>query len=217
MASQPEVLQGNESGQSGAELGRAARRTLGQELQSATGVLIAMNVVMYAVMVARGVSWISPTAESVLKWGADYGPLTLHGQWWRMITSMFLHFGIIHIAFNMFVLLQIGFFMERLAGRLRFVVLYLVCGAGGSAASLAWHPSIVSAGASGAIFGLYGALLGFLLKHRGSIAPEALAAQKKWALTFIGYNLLYGAASGSGYGGAFGRAGDGILGGAVFD
>jgi len=192
MATQPRALQGNESGQSGADLRRAARPTLGQWLQSATVVLIAMNVVVYAVMVARGVSWISPTAESVLGWGADYGPLTLHGQWWRMIVSTFLHFGIIHIAFNMFVLLNIGLFMERLAGRLRFVVLYLVCGLGGSAASLAWHPSTVSAGASGAIFGLYGALLGFLLRHRGSIAPEALASQRKAALAFIAYNVLYG-------------------------
>jgi rhomboid protease GluP len=161
-------------------------------LQSATIVLIGLNVLMYLIMVVRGVSAVSPNAESVLKWGADYGPLTLHGQWWRMIVSMFLHFGIIHLGFNMLVLFSIGLFMEGLAGRLRFVVLYLVCGLGGSAASLAWHPSIVSAGASGAIFGLYGALLGFLLRHQGSIAPEALAAQRKWALTFIGYNLLFG-------------------------
>src|SRR5262249_16023622 len=80
----------------------------------------------------------------------------------------------------------------ELAGRGSFVVLYLVCGLGGSAASLAWHPSIVSAGASGAIFGLYGALLGFLVRHRGSIPAESLASLRKGALTFIGYNLLYG-------------------------
>jgi len=192
MATQPEVLQGNESAQTNPDLRRAARPTFAQWFQSATVVLIALNVLVYAVMVARGVSWFSPTAESVLPWGADYGPLTLHGQSWRMMVSTFLHFGIIHIAFNMFVLLNIGVFMERLAGRLRFVVLYLVCGLGGSAASLAWHPSTVSAGASGAIFGLYGALLGFLLRHRGSIAPEALASQRKAALTFIAYNVLYG-------------------------
>src|SRR5262249_22418703 len=80
----------------------------------------------------------------------------------------------------------------ELAGRGSFVVLYLVCGLGGSAASLAWHPSIVSAGASGAIFGLYGALLGFLVRHRGSIAAESFASLRKGAITFIGYNLLFG-------------------------
>lgn len=160
--------------------------------QSATIVLIALNVLVFVVMVIEGVSLFSPRADSVLKWGADYGPLTLHGQWWRMVTSTFLHFGLIHLAFNMFVLFSIGLFMENLAGRVAFVVLYLVCGLGGSAASLAWHPSIVSAGASGAIFGLYGALLGFLVVHRGSIPGESLASLRKGALTFIGYNLIYG-------------------------
>lgn len=187
--SPPEAFQSNENAPINT---KTARPPLTHWLQCATIVLIAVNALVFVIMVSQGVSAFSPTAESVLKWGADYGPLTLHGQWWRMIVSTFLHFGIIHIGFNMVVLFSIGLFLEGLAGRARFVVLYLVCGLGGSAASLAWHPSIVSAGASGAIFGLYGALLGFLLQHRGSIAPEALAAQRKWALTFIGYNLLYG-------------------------
>jgi hypothetical protein len=109
-----------------------------------------------------------------------------------MLVSTFLHFGLIHLLFNMFVLFNIGLFLESLAGLVPFVVLYLVCGLGGSAASLAWHPSIVSAGASGAIFGLYGALLGFLVRHRGSISAESLASLRKGAFTFIGYNLLFG-------------------------
>jgi rhomboid protease GluP len=143
-------------------------------------------------MVLRGVPLFDPTADSVLRWGADYGPLTLHGQWWRMLVSTFLHFGLIHLLFNMYVLFNIGLFMEVLAGRVPFVALYLVCGLGASATSLAWHPSTVSAGASGAIFGLYGALLGYLTRHRGSIPAESLASQRKGALTFIGYNLLFG-------------------------
>jgi len=169
-----------------------SRPPLKDWLRCATIVLIALNTLMFLSMVLQGVSVFEPTAESVLKWGADYGPLTLHGQWWRMVVSTFLHFGLIHLLFNMFVLFNIGLFMESLAGRVSFVVLYLVCGLGGSAASLVWHPSIVSAGASGAIFGLYGALLGFLVRHRGSIPGESLASLRKGALTFIGYNLLYG-------------------------
>src|SRR5262249_35489619 len=149
-------------------------------------------VLVFVLMVLKGVSAWDPTADSVLKWGADYGPLTLRGQWWRMAVSTFLHFGLIHLLFNMLVLFNIGLFMESLAGRVEFVVLYLVCGLGGSAASLAWHPSIVSAGASGAIFGLYGALLGFLFRHRGVIPGESLASLRKGALTFVGYNLLFG-------------------------
>ena len=169
-----------------------AKISLKDSLRCATIVLIALNVLVFLMMVLQGVPVFSPTADSVLRWGADYGPLTLHGQWWRMVVSTFLHFGLIHLLFNMFVLLNIGLFMENLAGRIPFITLYLVCGLGGSAASLAWHPSLVSAGASGAIFGLYGALLGFLLRHRGSIPAESLASLRKGALTFIGYNLLYG-------------------------
>lgn len=182
MATQPEVLQTTPQTQ----------KLPVKYWECVTIILIALNVLMFLVMVLNGVSPVSPNAESVLKWGADYGPLTLHGQWWRMLASTFLHFGIIHLAFNMFVLFSIGLFMEGLAGSLSFIVLYLVCGLGGSAASLVWHPSIVSAGASGAIFGLYGALLGFLLQHRGSIPAESLQSLRKGALTFIGYNLLYG-------------------------
>ena len=184
MATQPEVLQKD-----------SATRTspdLKDWFRCATVVLIAVNVLVFLMMVLQGVPVFNPTADSVLRWGADYGPLTLHGQWWRMVVSTFLHFGLIHLLFNMFVLFNIGLFLESLAGRVPFVALYLVCGLGGSAASLAWHPSIVSAGASGAIFGLYGALLGFLVRHRGSIPAESLTSLRKGALTFIGYNLLYG-------------------------
>src|SRR5215471_10977532 len=95
------------------------RPTLKDWFRFATIVIIALNVLMFVIMVAQGVSFISPTAESVLKWGADYGPLTLHGQWWRMVVSTFLHFGLIHLAFNMFVLFSIGLFMEELAGRMK--------------------------------------------------------------------------------------------------
>src|SRR5215472_8722562 len=195
---QPEELPSSPSNPAGPAAPRTpltpagARPPLKDWLRCATIVLIALNILMFLIMVLQGVSVFEPTAESVLKWGADYGPLTLHGQWWRMVVSTFLHFGLIHLLFNMFVLFNIGLFMESLAGRVSFVVLYLVCGLGGSAASLVWHPSIVSAGASGAIFGLYGALLGFLVRHRGSIPGESLASLRKGALTFIGYNLLYG-------------------------
>lgn len=192
MVSQPDVMQNGSAAQATLATPDAPRPALKDWLQCTTIVLIAANVLVFLVMVLQGVSVFNPTADSVLRWGADYGPLTLHGQWWRMFVSTFLHFGLIHLLFNMFVLFNIGLFLESLAGRTPFVVLYLVCGLGGSAASLAWHPSIVSAGASGAIFGLYGALLGFLVRHRGSIPAESLASLRKGALTFIGYNLLFG-------------------------
>jgi rhomboid protease GluP len=159
---------------------------------AATTTLIAINTLIFLLMVAKGVSFISPTADSVLAWGADYGPRTLNGQWWRMFTSLFLHFGIIHLAFNMLVLANIGPFMESLSGRVSYLILYIVSGIGGGAASLAFHPTIVSAGASGAIFGLYGGLLGFLLRHRNVIPKETLQPLSKGALTFVGYNIIFG-------------------------
>jgi rhomboid protease GluP len=159
-----------------------------------TFTLIGLNALVFAVMVVKGVAFFDPTVDSVLKWGADYGPLTLRGQWWRMFLSMFIHFGIIHIAFNMIVLANIGPFMEALSGRVSYLVLYLVAGLGGGAASLAWHPWTVSAGASGAIFGLYGGLLAFLIRHKDTIPPDSLKSLTKGAMIFIGYNVLYGLA-----------------------
>lgn len=192
MATPPESLQKDSAPPSTPPTLDTQKPSLQDWFRSATIVLIASNALVFLAMVFSGVSAINPTADSVLRWGADYGPLTLHGQWWRMEISTFLHFGVIHLLFNMFVLFNIGLFMESLAGRLPFLVTYLVCGLGGSAASLAWHPSIVSAGASGAIFGLYGALLGFLLSHRGLIPAESLASLRKGAFTFVGYNLVFG-------------------------
>jgi len=192
MATQPEVLPNDSATPTTPAAPATAKLSFKDWFRCVTIVLIAVNVLTFLMMALQGVSVFNPTADSVLRWGADYGPLTLHGQWWRMLVSTFLHFGLIHLLFNMFVLFNIGLFLEGLAGRVSFIVLYLVCGLGGSAASLAWHPSGVSAGASGAIFGLYGALLGFLLRHRGVIPAESLASLRKGALTFIGYNLLYG-------------------------
>jgi len=154
--------------------------------------LITVNVGIFVLMCITGVPFFSPTAEPLIRWGANYGPLTLGGQWWRMFTSLFLHFGIFHLAFNMIVLANIGPFMEALSGGAAYLVLYLVAGLGGGAASLWWHPATVSAGASGAIFGLYGALLAFLLRNRNSMSREVLAPLQKGAVLFVGYNLVYG-------------------------
>jgi rhomboid protease GluP len=157
-----------------------------------TVVLLAANVLMFVLMAIMGVGIFSASMEGILKWGANYGPLTLGGQWWRMLSSLFLHFGLIHLLCNMLVLANIGTFMERLMGSGPYLVLYLVAGLGGEAASLAWHPTTASVGASGAIFGLYGALLAFLLRYRNEVSIEALGPLRKGALVFVGYSVLYG-------------------------
>ena len=158
--------------------------------------LIAINVLVFLAMGASGVSLTEPTPLDVARWGGDSGPLTVGAhQWWRLLTSCFLHFGIIHIAFNMFVLYQIGPFIETVFGRARYVVIYLCAGLFGSLVSVWIHPMAVGAGASGAIFGLYGALFGFLLIQRRSLNPAVTRSIAKSAGIFLLYNLVYGVMS----------------------
>jgi rhomboid protease GluP len=144
-------------------------------------------------MVASGVSFVQPTPLDLAKWGADFGPLTLDAhQWWRLFTSCFLHFGIIHIGFNMYVLYQIGPFIERAFGRARYLLIYFFAGLGGSLVSVWVHPMAVGAGASGAIFGLYGAVFGFLLGNRRTLDPAVTQSIAKSAGIFVLYNVAYG-------------------------
>ena len=156
--------------------------------------IFALNVLVFIVMVARGVGPVEPKIGDLLNWGANFGPKTTSGEWWRLLTSTFIHIGLLHLVFNMFVLIQIGPLMQALMGRAEFTIAYFISGFAGSMASLIWHPYVVSAGASGAIFGLYGALLGFALVQRGKLPSKALSGLVTSATLFIGYNVVYGLA-----------------------
>lgn len=159
-----------------------------------TPALVALNSIVFLIMVIKGVPFFRPGAHQVLGWGANFGPLTTSGQWWRLLTACFLHFGIIHIAVNMYVLLQVGTFTERLFGNLRFALLYLLAGVGGNLAGLYFHPFVVGAGASGAIFGVFGALLAYLLVQRGVVPRDSAKGIATSAGIFILYNLVAGLA-----------------------
>ncbi|NLX96691.1 MAG: rhomboid family intramembrane serine protease [Rhodopirellula sp.] len=158
----------------------------------ATPSLIAVNVAIFGAMVASGVHPISPITRDLANWGANFGPMTLNGQWWRLVTSMFLHGGIVHLAMNMFFLWYIGRLVERLVGNVGFLVLYFVSGIAGSMTSLAWKPEVFSVGASGAIFGVLGALLGFIILRRDSIPDTVFGQLRHSVLALIGYNVLFG-------------------------
>src|SRR3974377_1091446 len=134
----------------------AARRSLDL---SATHMIVGLNVLVFLAMVLSGVSPLNPTTEQLKHWGANWGPLSLGSQPWRILTSNYVHVGIVHLAFNMWCLWNLGQLAERILGRLNFVALYTICGLAGSLASLWLHPMVVGAGASGAIFGLAGASL----------------------------------------------------------
>lgn len=156
--------------------------------------IVAANILVFVIMVLSGVSLMNPRAGAVLDWGANFGPFTLNGQWWRLVTCMFLHFGIIHIGFNMYVLWQIGHLVERLAGNIGLLVLYLTSGIAASIASLAWNPFSVSAGASGAVFGVCGALLGFIILRRDTIPRDVVMGLRSSLITFVIYNVVIGMA-----------------------
>lgn len=141
---------------------RHFREYVVQAFRSITGILIGANVLVFVAMVLRGVSFTNPSVEQILRWGANFGPYTLDHQWWRLLTCMFLHIGIIHLLLNMWALLNVGPLAEAVYGRLSFLLMYFVCGLAGSLASLLWNPTVTSAGASGAIFGIIGALIATL-------------------------------------------------------
>jgi len=157
-----------------------------------TPLLLGLNVAVFVVMVASGVSVMSPTSENLLRWGADFGPYVSRGEGWRLFTNTFVHVGAVHLLMNMIGLWQIGLLVERLLGNAGYLVTYLLAGLAGSLTSMAVHPFTVSAGASGAIFGIYGALVSYLLRHRGSVPRQALSALQSTAITFVGFNLFFG-------------------------
>lgn len=159
-----------------------------------TRLILVVIAVVFALEVLRGGS---TRIDVLLKLGANYGPLVLDdGQWWRLFTSMFLHFGIFHLLFNGFALFQLGTLYEAWTGSARFSALYIASGLAGSLASTLFHnlPSqeaVVSAGASGAIFGLLGALIALLLKRRDRLLPQARSLLKQLAF-WAGLNIFLG-------------------------
>ncbi len=137
--------------------------------------IIFLNVSVFALMVlSSGSNPVNPNALTMVDWGANFGPLTRGGQWWRLVSSMFLHFGVLHLAVNMWVLWDIGKLVERIVGPTGFAAAYLLAGLFGGLASIAWNENVVSAGASGAVFGVFGLLLGFMAFHRDSIPAQAI-------------------------------------------
>lgn len=159
-----------------------------------TPILINLNILLFLVMALSGVGVFLPDSESLISWGANFRPLTLNGEWWRLVTNCFLHIGIFHLLMNMYALLYIGLLLEPYLGRARFLALYLLTGIAASVASLWWHDLTISAGASGAIFGMYGIFLSLLTTKL--IDDSARKPLLTSILIFVGYNLLNGVKGG---------------------
>jgi membrane associated rhomboid family serine protease len=173
---------------------RASPRTLAGRAGVLTKGLLIVNVAMFLVEALLGGSgslFRGPDVRTLFELGAMYPPaIALGDQYWRLITPVFLHAGLIHLAFNSYALYLLGFLVEEAFGKVRFVIIYFGAGVLASVTSFTLGPvQQVGVGASGAIFGLLGAWVAFNYRRRTS--PMA-SANLRWALMLIGLNVVLG-------------------------
>jgi rhomboid protease GluP len=160
-----------------------------------TYAIIAINVIVFLLMAINGAGIFDADGYTHVRWGSNYTPLTLSGDWWRLLTCMFIHFGIIHLVMNTYALYMAGVYLEPMLGKTKFVLAYLCTGIIASIVSLWWHKEGVnSAGASGAIFGMYGVFLSLLFTN---LIPKQIRKSLLQSIgIFVVFNLIYGMKSG---------------------
>jgi rhomboid protease GluP len=181
----------------------------------ATYLLVGINCAVFIAMFADGVNPTSPTSEQLLHWGADNaGAVLLASQWWRIVTAMFVHVGILHLATNMWCLWNLGLLAEPLMSSFGLIAVYLLTGAAGNLLSTCvnWFefrdtitPGFaffgpVGAGASGAVFGIAGALIVLLNSKRLPVDRSELKRLRNSVIYFAVINLVIGAGIGFGSG-----------------
>lgn len=159
-----------------------------------TPIIIDINILLFILMALSGVNIFEPTVDNLIAWGANLRGITLSGQWWRLITNIFLHIGILHLLMNMYALLYIGILLEPYLGKTKFAAAYLFTGILASLTSIYWHPNTASAGASGAIFGMYGVFLAMLTTN--IIDKKTRTALFASIGVFVVFNLMNGVKAG---------------------
>jgi rhomboid protease GluP len=164
----------------------------GESTIGLTHIIFGINAAVFLGMALSGATVMEFPIRELVQWGANVGALTFSGEWWRLITNVFVHGGLIHIAFNMWCLWNLGQLCESLYGRWTYGAIYLICGLGASLASAAWHPYVPSVGASGAIFGLAGALIAAFKLGEFSVPRSALSGTLRSLGAFVVYNLIFG-------------------------
>jgi membrane associated rhomboid family serine protease len=167
---------------------------------SVTSVLVAANIVMFAVewyltQKAGGPGGATGLfggirGDVMLRLGGKFGPLIYAGQWWRLVTAMFLHAGLLHIGFNLWCLFDLGPEVESLFSAPKYIVLYLATGAIGFMVSLWLNPLVLSIGASGAILGLIGVLIGASF-HHGHLGKEYRSQLWRWVIYIFIFGLFF--------------------------
>jgi rhomboid protease GluP len=157
-----------------------------------TYTLILLNILAYLYTAFLSGDLIDMDIQVLANAGAIYGPITVLGEQWQDLgTAMFLHGGMTHLLMNMFSLFLIGRTVEQYFNMISYLSLYLFAGLIGGLVSLYMHPASVGVGASGAIFGIFGALAGFFLAHRSKIEAHTKAFMKDFGI-IIGINLVLG-------------------------
>ena len=167
----------------------------------AVPLLLVLNSCVFAAMLALqdDADWFAyvwhdfqPRTSELMRFGANHGPTVAQGEWWRLLSCAFVHIGSVHFMLNMLSLFALRI-VESFYGSGAFLLVYLLSAAGASAASALWHPGTISAGASGAIFGVAGALLSFFVGHRHSIPDLFLRPVLRNLVVLLALNLLLGA------------------------
>jgi membrane associated rhomboid family serine protease len=161
----------------------------------ATPVLVMINLAVFVAMAVSAHRLQGFGLAFLISWGANFGSFTVNGQWWRLLTALFVHLSLIHLLLNVWALWNVGRLAERLYGTGIFLFLYFASGLLGSLASVAWLPNNVSVGASGAIFGILGAHLAFLAHRDSGIPRQVFRAHWFSTLLFVLFNLIQGALS----------------------
>ena len=167
-------------------------------------ILLNSMILIFLLMVIDGVSLTRPTVPDLMEWGANRRPETTGGQWWRLLTSVFLHGGILHLALNCYGFLFGSSYVQWVYGQRKYATIFFVSGICASLASILWYENSASVGASGAIFGLFGAHTAMLMQK---LLPDHVRKPMLSNMAFyLGINLVWGmqggidnAAHGGGY------------------
>ena len=169
----------------------ATLRTISPRVYVTPGIMIA-TAAYFVVQLLNGGTFITLDSRIAIDLGANFGLETLNGGWWRLFSSMFIHFGAIHLLLNMVALAQVGGYVERMYGSRHYLLIYFLAGLSGSVFSLLMNPTVVSAGASGAVFGVYGAFIAFATRRSLGVPASLAKSLLGSTIPFVAYNLFYG-------------------------
>jgi rhomboid protease GluP len=157
-----------------------------------TPILLALNILVFVLMVVFGFDLNQPKVLDLIRWGGNAPAKTASGEWWRLLTNTFVHLSVVQLAVNMWALASLGWFVERMVGNIGFLLLYLVSAITGSLATLLFSSMPVSVGAGGPLFGVIGAFLALVLRKHDSIPPETLGSLRNTGIAIVVLNLVLG-------------------------